>query len=304
MQMSYCETKSARLAYKVFGTGKIDVVIEGALNSCCAEWWHIAERLSAKHAVLVYDRAGYGTSSESALARTPRNIADELAQLLSSLSVADKVILIGHSQGGLYAQQFARMNREMVRGILLIDPLSAGDSRFWTEFTPKECRQGGIDKMASQKAGLALTRLGLGFLLKPLLRKAPPFYYYSGFSKDATDYILSALTKPRQYKTAIAEYTSAHKPENLAGLTAREGFPNVPLVLITHTSEIAIKENMHFGGVTREFATRVERVWQEVMKEYLSFSPHATFIRASHSSHFVHLTEPELIEAALRGTEA
>lgn len=303
MEISYCKTKSARLAYRVFGSGKIDVVIEGALSSCCAEWWPIAERLSANHSVLVYDRAGYGMSAESTLDRTPANIAEELTQLLFRLDMAEKIILIGHSQGGLYAQRFARMNPALIRGIVLIDPLSAGDSRFWVEFSPKECRWAGIDKLASQRAGYALTRLRLGFLLKPLLRKAPPFYYYDGFSKEATDYILTTLTKPRQYKTAMAEYTLAHRQENLTGLASRDGFPNVPLFLITHTSEIAIEENMHYGGITREFATRVEEVWQEIMKEYLSFSPHSKFTQASRSSHFVHLTEPEIIESALKELE-
>lgn len=298
--MDYIETESARLAYRVFGSGPIDVIVETALNSCSAEWWHIGESLSAQHCVLVYDRAGYGTSSQSGLDRTPANIVRELRQLLSHLDMAAKVILVGHSQGGLYVQKFARMYPDLVRGVVLIDPLSAGDGRFWAELSPNECRQGGVDKLANLKAGYALTRLGLGFLLRPLLKKAPPFHYYSGFSKEATDYLLSALTRARQYRTAIAEYTLAHQPEHLVGLAAAEGFPDIPIMLITHDSEVSIEETMHYGGTSREFAEKVERIWQEVMQEYLLFSRQSKLLRAGHSSHFVHLTEPEILFSALK----
>lgn len=37
-------------------------MIDTAIGSCSAEWWHIAEILSKKYKVIIYDRAGYGNS--------------------------------------------------------------------------------------------------------------------------------------------------------------------------------------------------------------------------------------------------
>lgn len=49
---------SAWIAYRRFGSGKQTVVIDTALGSCSAEWWHIAECLGRHNRVLVYDRVG------------------------------------------------------------------------------------------------------------------------------------------------------------------------------------------------------------------------------------------------------
>ena len=129
---------SAKLNYRLFGEEKENiVVIENALGSCSSEWWHIAEAVSEYAVVLTYDRAGYGKSSMSQLLRTPRNIAEELHTLLDKLNIVENVTIVGHSQGGLYAQQFARVYPKMVRGLVLIDPLSANDSRFSTQLTKR-----------------------------------------------------------------------------------------------------------------------------------------------------------------------
>lgn len=74
--INYCEISSAKIAYKIHGKGQFTVIIEPALGSCSAEWWHIAEKLSDRYKVLVYERAGYGKSSVSKLPRTPENIAN------------------------------------------------------------------------------------------------------------------------------------------------------------------------------------------------------------------------------------
>lgn len=128
---------------------------------------------------------------------------------------------------------------------------------------------------------------------------SPPFYYYKGFSKETIKYMLSALTKPLQYKTAIEEYELSHKPREIENLKHKDGFPEVPLILITHSSDFSIKETMNFGGASRELAEKVERIWQDLMKEYLTFTKKSTTIQAKYSSHYIHLTEFELVKDAL-----
>ena len=296
--MNYFDVQTAKLAYQVFGKGRVNVVVETAVGSNSAEWWHIGEKLAEKYTVLVYDRAGYGTSSSSELARTPKNIATELHQLLTNLK-AEKVVLVGHSQGGLYAQQFARLYPELTQGLILLDPLSASDSTFKALLSPEAYRKSGVDKSGTFKIGLVLTSLGLGFFLKPMLRQAPPFYYHQTFSKEATKYIMHALTRPKQYRAAAAEYALAHKEEEIEELRSREGFPEIPLTLITHTSKNAIEEIMHYGGMSKEGAEKVENIWQNLMKEYLNFTPYANFVQSAKSSHYIHLSDFELIESAL-----
>lgn len=60
-----------------------------------------------------------------------------------------------------------------------------------------------------------------------------------------------------------------------------------------------IKEIIEYGGLTKDEATKVENLWEETIKNYLSFTDSSKFIESKSSSHFVHLTEPNLIEASI-----
>ena len=53
---------------------------------------------------------------------------------------------------------------------------------------------------------------------------------------------------------------------------SKNDFPDIEIVLITHSSDFCIKETMEFGGVTREVAEKIENIWQDIMKDDLLFS--------------------------------
>ena len=89
MEIRTCFVGTAELAYQVFGTGRIDLVIEMGLGAVMAEWQPLALRLSEGHTVLLYERAGYGSSGVSTLERTPAHVAGELRGLLEELEDAD-----------------------------------------------------------------------------------------------------------------------------------------------------------------------------------------------------------------------
>jgi len=294
IQMRYIITGEIRNAYQIFGCGKIDLVIEIGLGATAGEWWHIAEMLSAKYTVLLYER-----NRNTATDRTPENIAKELHTLLKQLDCDEKVALVAHSQGGLYAQQFARLYPHMVKGILLIDPLSANDNKYKTLLTPEEQKKSGFDKTSSLLIMNKLAKRHLGFLIKLIMKKAPPFYYYKGFSRDASDYILSSQTKSALYSSALEEYRLAHEEEIVEPLKEKHDFPDIPLVLITHTSEFSVNEIVEFGRTNVELATKVEEIWQSLMKECLAFSSKTKYIQAKNSGHYIHLTEPDLIHDGL-----
>ncbi|HNX64374.1 MAG TPA: alpha/beta hydrolase [Oscillospiraceae bacterium] len=297
-EINFAKINSSRLAYKTFGSGKVDIVIESALGACMGEWFHIAERLSASHTVLLYERAGMNFSEKSSMIRTPLNISQELNELLEIIPHNDKIIIIAHSQGGLYAQQFARLYPEKTKGLILLDPLSAEDNEFKSRLTPDEYKNSGVDKFSHLWIPKTMAKLHMGFLIKALMKSAPPFYYYE-FESEAKEYILNSLTKAGTYETAMEEYKLSHDEKHISELKDKGDLPDIPLVLITHTSELAAKETMDFGGASKETVEKVENVWQDIMKKYLTFSSKSQFIQAKKSCHYIHLSEPELIENAL-----
>lgn len=296
MDVKYKNLQTTTLAYAVYGTGRISLVVEMGLGAVMGEWNTIAGELAKKHTVLLYERAGYGNSDESILPRTPQNIAMELKYLLDALDCEEQITILAHSQGGLYAQCFARMYSEKVKKLVLLDPLSANDNVFRQELSKKEFKKSGVDKTAGLRINRRLAKLHMGGIIRSMMCQAPPFYYYDRFSQEEREYILSSLTKPALYETALQEYQIAHDDRIVTELKSRYRFPACELVLITHNSRIAEKEIMEFGKAQKEEAEKIERLWQKLMQEYLRFTDHAQFVQAEHSSHYIHLMDMPLLQ--------
>lgn len=295
MQMHTIQLPSAALTYEKYGDGDVNLVIEMGLGASMAEWRQLAEKLAGRYTVLLYQRAGYGASSTSTLERTPENIAAELHLLLQQVGHDRKVTVLAHSQGGLYAWKFARMYPELVDKLVLLDPLSPEDCRFRMELTEEEFRKSGADKTDGLRVNLRLTKLHLGWLVRRAMRTAPPFYYYNGFSAAETSEILSGVGEKQTYQTALEEYEAAHDRKQLVGLLDKEHKLSIPVILVTHNSDLAEKEIREFGGASEEQAKKIETLWQEIMGAYLSCCGNGEWVRAEHSSHYIHLTDPELI---------
>lgn len=299
MIVKYADIFGNRMAYRIYGAGKVDIVLMTGLGGCIGEYEKLAQRLAKKHTVLCYERFGCGSSEETRRERTPVNIARECAELLKYTAHEKKIILVAHSQGGLYADQYARLYPDQVEKVILLDPLSPEDDLFGKRLTAEEYRKSGVDKTKGLRINLLLLRLGMGGLVRRMMKNAPPFYYYNNFEPDETDYILKNMTRKATYRTALKEYEMAHAKEYLQGLRTDTGFPNVPLYLITHSSDIAIEEIMTFGNADRETAVKVEELWQEVMKAYLTLSGQSRHFCAKNSSHAIHLTDIDLVAELL-----
>jgi pimeloyl-ACP methyl ester carboxylesterase len=296
MKTGICDIQTSKLSYRLYGNlANPIVIIETAMAACNAEWWHLAEKWSEKFCVLLYDRAGYGSSSISTLSRTPVNIANELNKLINALEIQGKVILVGHSLGGLYTQQFARLFPDRVQALILLDPVSGKNHVLKQQLSDKEYYQSGIDKSKNLRLGLAISSVKLGFLLKPLLRKAPPFYYYNEFTKEAEDCILNNLTQSKLYKSAISEYQFIESDNAATTLGEKDNFPNIPIFLICHDPESMIDEIMEYGGADKATAIKIDDMWISLLKEYLGFSEKAVYRQAQKSGHLIHLSDPNAI---------
>jgi pimeloyl-ACP methyl ester carboxylesterase len=269
-----------------------------ALGACSAEWWHLAEMWSKKRSVLLYDRGGYGLSEKGERARTPDAIASELKELLNTLDISE-IQLLGHSIGGLYAYQFAKLYPEMVRSLTLLDPVSPDNDRLKDELTEEEYRRSGIEKEGNVRILKIFASLGIGFLLKPLLRKAPPFHYYSGFTKEAEKRILANTLQRKTIETIENEYSWLKDPVLMRQLKITPQCLPMPLTLILHTPENLIREIETYGNAPRDTAEKVERIWSNLMREYRIASDDSREIRATNSAHFIHLSDPGCIEKVL-----
>jgi pimeloyl-ACP methyl ester carboxylesterase len=93
----------------------------GALHSS-SYWNHVIESISKHANTIRYDRAGLGRSLPSAdTIRSSKQIAEELNELLDSLKVKKKIILVCHSAGGFYGRTFSHQFSNRVKALVLIE---------------------------------------------------------------------------------------------------------------------------------------------------------------------------------------
>jgi len=289
-----------RYYYSLKGSGDPTIVIEAGLGSVSPEWWKIQDELSSVTQVLTYDRAGYGWSEYSAKARTSSAIAGELEALLTTLRIDGPLVLVGHSQGGLYVNHFARLHAEKIAGVVFVDPLSPDENRLKAELPPHVYKASGLDKTGRIRAHARLCAFGLLRFLKPLVGRAAPFPRYKVLPAESVQTLWRHLLLPKTYKTMLGEYREAHREVSSEIMKRSGAFPEVSVKILYHSPERMIDEVMRHSSVGRADAERIEKLWQELVREYQPLSSESEWIVAGSSSHFIHLDAPGAVVEAVK----
>jgi pimeloyl-ACP methyl ester carboxylesterase len=84
----------------------------------------IAPDVAATTRVCVYDRAGRGWSESAGTPQDGVEVATDLHTLLDRAGEQGPYVLAGHSAGGLYVLNFARLYPDQVAGVVLLDSMS------------------------------------------------------------------------------------------------------------------------------------------------------------------------------------
>jgi pimeloyl-ACP methyl ester carboxylesterase/uncharacterized membrane protein len=114
-----------KLHIECTGNGSPTVVLEGGLgepSSIMSAW--IAPTVAKQTRVCVYDREGRGWSEASPHPLDGNQTASALHTLLSKAGVTGPVVVAGHSAGGIYALNYAKLYPDQVKGIALLDSMS------------------------------------------------------------------------------------------------------------------------------------------------------------------------------------
>jgi pimeloyl-ACP methyl ester carboxylesterase len=100
-----------------------------ALNLDC---WHFQrEAFRGRHRMAFYDQRSHGRSDRSSRERaTIDQLGDDLARVIEAAAPTGKVVLVGHSMGGMsiiaFAERHPRMFAERVAGVALIATTAGG----------------------------------------------------------------------------------------------------------------------------------------------------------------------------------
>ncbi len=98
------------------------ILFESGALSHSTYWNPVIDSIASFANTIRYDRAGLGRSlPPKDSIRSVIQITNELNELLDSLKVNDKIILVCHSAGGYYGRAFSKQHSDKVRAMILIE---------------------------------------------------------------------------------------------------------------------------------------------------------------------------------------
>lgn len=126
--------------YSKINAKKTLIVFENGLGGDIADWLQhdMISKIGDKADVVLYNRSGYGESTNFKGNHSIEKLSEDLKQLISKINQNQDIILVGHSYGGLLVRFFAVNNPKNIKAIVLLDP---SDERIFDKDVDKTEKQ-------------------------------------------------------------------------------------------------------------------------------------------------------------------
>jgi len=210
------------LAAVVAGTGTPTVVLEAGLGGSSSSWLMMWEALAARTRVVAYDRSGLGNSLPDKAPRTLTRMTEDLVEVVEALGEGP-VVVVGHSMGGALVRALACTRPDLVRGVMLIDPVHE-DAALYTD--PKYTKHAAINA----QLGLLVSRLRL---MRPMMAKSLHAVLENAPAGKAAA-LVDELSRVSTVKATNAEAQRMIEGlDELRRLTARHGRMTVPVTVVS-----------------------------------------------------------------------
>lgn len=269
-----------RLHINCIGHGEPTVVLEAGMSGWSTDWILVQPEIAKVTRVCTYDRAGYGWSETGPQPRDSQQVATELHTLLTKAGIEDRIVLVGHSLGGLFVQYYSKTYPQQVAGIVLIDSVHPEQSLRMEESVRRKY-EGNLKALASLTRILAPTGL-LRLANQPVTVIADklPIEYQS--------MVRSMGFQSKAYRALHAEMASFQQSQ--ADVRDSKPLPEPPFAVVSSASVRDFPP-----GFSGEY---MKDVWDELQAD-LSKTATIPHIIARNSGHYIHLDEPELVIRAI-----
>lgn len=283
-----------KLECLIEGKGEKTVVIMPGMGCNIYEWLDIVEDISQYSKVIVVHRTGVGNSDLHIEGSSTGKASKDLYSLLEKLHIKEKIILVGHSYGGLCVQHFANLYPEKVEGVVLAESSSV-DAHKFDELDLPICDENQSDEAYLQEwtKYSSCTAEQLKDELKPEL-SAEELKLPKEIQKELLDFSV----RPQLYKTLVSELTDLRT----AGKCIKEigEFPNVPLKIIVRDPDYSINEMVNNDDTPKVEAEKIEELWQRLSYDLKDLSNKSELRIAENSGHLIHLDRGDVIATAIK----
>lgn len=270
------------------GNKGIPIIILTGMGCSFFEWHDVSESLSKSNRVIMFHRPGLGLSEISTEDRNTQAVVNELNDMIHQLELAEPVILVGHSYGGLCAQHFAKVHPEQVAGIVLVDSTSVNlrelddlDLPVLDEDETDEIWLGKCYSYSLMKQEELKERVNPSLTEK---QKQLPL--------DIQQRLINFQTTPSVYKTMYSEISNWKKDADV--IKDLGNFPDIPLIVIGRDKEYNVKLGI-MDGLPKCELRLLEEKWQELITNQSNLSNNSELIFAKGSSHSIYADRPDII---------
>jgi pimeloyl-ACP methyl ester carboxylesterase len=258
------------------------VVLESGLGNDWLIWQKVQPEIARTNRVCSYDRAGLGWSAPRPGSRGAPEIAEQLEALLEQAGIHDKLILAGHSAGGLYVRAFAGLFPDKVAGLVFVD--ASSPEAFHALPSPGLRQQ--LIAERHRKAPWLFFRVATG------LARISGDYCNPNTSQRipaVRDFARAEDCRPVYMNSWLGEWddfeSSAERVFKMACCAS------IPLVIISEDP----------GPATRDAASVAEdqRIWDTVQEGLKGLSSRSMRIIARNSRHYIMVDRPDVVIAAI-----
>ncbi|KEK24678.1 alpha/beta hydrolase [Bacillus gaemokensis] len=285
---NFVEVLGKKIEVCIKGTGSQTIVIQTGMGCSFYDWMPIAEKLALNYKVVLFHRPGYGQSELGNEARTTLQATKELHELLHVLAIRQPIILIGHSYGGLCAQQFAMLHSNQLAAVILLDSTSMNLHRLDDLDLPISDETDSDDMWLQKYMNYA--NMNSDSLHAELHSTFVNQYGHLSLYKQ--NQYIDFSTSPLLYKATaseLSEWKVCAKRMKQLGVTLE-----IPLIIIGRDPNYSIQQMIQ-GGMPHEEATKLEVVWQELIQEQRLLSKNSQYILAPNASHGIESDRPDII---------
>jgi pimeloyl-ACP methyl ester carboxylesterase len=261
------------------------VLLETGMGSWSFHWRLVQSEIAQFTRVCSYDRFGLGWSDPGESPRHAERIATELHQALQAAGEHGSYLLVGHSLGGIFVRQFARLYPDEVWGMVLVD--SAHEDQLermpWAREEAKNIK-------AFFTLLAMLHRVGILRLFGNSLLASFP----SVSTAEEKRAFLSVLLASCYFQTTRDESLSLLDPLKKADrLSSLDG---KSLAVI----QAGGRPDPLPRGYTEERWQEQRRAWDSIQQDLLKLSTNSRLEIAENSIHTVQVEQPDIVIEAIK----
>ncbi|RRA48266.1 alpha/beta fold hydrolase [Acidipila sp. EB88] len=289
-----------RLNLVCLGSGAPTILFESGTGGGVFDWRFVQAVVARHTTACAYDRAGFGFSDPARRRSDVDNAVDDLHQLGERAALPRPLLLVGHSNGGMYAVRFAQQHRSEVAALVLVDPGFPGQQDF-TRYglapaRAAELEAGNAAWIRSAQHCLDLVRSGI-----LALRASSPCLDQPPNADSALHRALNRIDSSPAYAAALlSEFQSTFRKRHGATVNDREipmrpgSLGALPLTVLTASRHPAAPSDF-----TPADQAKYYRFWRAGHDRLAALSTCSRNRVVPDSGHFIQYNQPQVVIATI-----